>query len=212
MSFAKISILYKNLFLITDFVVNAIYVSVLKKKGKVYLGERIQLQKFPIIEMDKQSELHLADRVILRSDNHEYHVNMFGRTKIYIENEGQVHIGERTRIHGTCIHARQEIRIGRRCLIAANCQIMDSNGHDLSFMDVENRINTRSACKPVVIEDDVWLGTGVVVLPGVRIGKGSVISANSVVHKSIPPFTLAGGNPIRIIKTFPAAEKSGDPS
>ncbi|PLX05618.1 MAG: acyltransferase, partial [Marinilabiliales bacterium] len=61
---------------------------------------------------------------------------------------------------------------------------------------------THGSAKEVIIEDNVWLGVNVVVLPGVRIGKGSVISANSVVHKDIPPMVLAGGNPIQIIKTF----------
>ena len=198
---------YSTLILLKDLLVNAIYVALLRGKGRVYLGKRVQLQKFPLIEMGRLSELHLGDRVILRSDNRDYHVNMFGRTKIFIEDDAQVHVGERSRIHGTCIHARKEIRIGKRCLIAANCQIVDSNGHELSFPDVSNRINTRDAARPVIIEDDVWLGTGVVVLPGVKIGRGSVISANSVVHKDVPPFVVAGGNPLEIIEEFPMEAK-----
>lgn len=52
----------------------------------------------------------------------------------------------------------------------------------------------------MIIEDDVWLGYGVIVLPGVRIGRGSVIGAGSVVAKDIPPYSIAVGNPIVIIK------------
>jgi acetyltransferase-like isoleucine patch superfamily enzyme len=198
--------LHGKLAIIKAALFNAIYAALVRRKGKVYLGTRVQFLKFPIIEMDKQSELHLGDRVVLRSDNRDYHVNMFGRMKIFIENDGQVHIGERTRIVGTCIHARKEVRIGKRCLIAANCQIIDSSGHDLSFRNVSDRINTRGISRRVVIEDDVWLATGVVVLPGVTIGRGSVIGANSVVQKDVPPFAVAGGNPLQILKEFPMDE------
>jgi acetyltransferase-like isoleucine patch superfamily enzyme len=60
---------------------------------------------------------------------------------------------------------------------------------------IENTIS-----KEVVIEDDVWLGYNVIVLPGVTIGKGSVIGAGSVVSKDIPPYSIAIGNPARVIK------------
>lgn len=53
---------------------------------------------------------------------------------------------------------------------------------------------------PVVIEDDVWIGRRVIILPGVTIGKGSVIGAGAVVPKSIPPYSVAVGNPAKIVK------------
>jgi maltose O-acetyltransferase len=53
---------------------------------------------------------------------------------------------------------------------------------------------------PVIIEDDIWIGTRVVILPGVRIGRGSIIGAGSVVAGDIPPFSIVGGNPAKIIK------------
>jgi maltose O-acetyltransferase len=53
--------------------------------------------------------------------------------------------------------------------------------------------------KPVLIEDDVWLGAGVFVMPGVTIGKGAIISACAVVNKSIPPYALMAGNPARVV-------------
>jgi len=53
---------------------------------------------------------------------------------------------------------------------------------------------------PVIIEDDVWIGTRVIVLPGVRIGQGSIIAAGAVVTRDIPPFSIVGGNPAKVIK------------
>jgi len=87
-------------------------------------------------------------------------------------------------------------------LIAANCQLIDCNGHDLSFPDVENRIHTTGGCAGIVVEDNVWIGTGSIILQGVTIGRGSVIAAHSVVTKNIPPMVLAGGNPARVIRDF----------
>ena len=54
----------------------------------------------------------------------------------------------------------------------------------------------------VVIEDNVWIAEGAMIMPGVRIGKGSIIAANSVVTKDIPPYSVAAGTPAKIIKTM----------
>ncbi len=78
---------------------------------------------------------------------------------------------------------------------------MDASGHDLSFDDVANRINTSGSIKPVIIQDSVWLGVNTIILPGVTIGQGAVIAAGSVVVKDIPPMVLAAGNPAKVIST-----------
>lgn len=132
-----------------------------------------------------------------------YHINMHSPVKLFADKSGaQIRIGDKTRIHGTCIHAYQLVEIGRNCLIAANCQIFDCSGHDLSFNNVGNRINTIGTVKPIKIEDYVWIGANSIVLPGVTIGKGSVISANSVVMNDIPSMCVAGGNPAKIINDY----------
>lgn len=77
---------------------------------------------------------------------------------------------------------------------------MDNSGHDLCGDSPHLRIQSKGTTAPIVIEDDVWLAAGVTVLPGVRIGKGSVISAGSLVNVNIPPMSLAGGVPCKIIR------------
>jgi maltose O-acetyltransferase len=52
----------------------------------------------------------------------------------------------------------------------------------------------------VIIEDDVWIGIRVIVLPGVKIGKGSIVGAGAVVTKDVPPWTIVGGVPAKVIK------------
>ncbi|MDC6405688.1 MULTISPECIES: acyltransferase [Maribacter] len=169
----------------------------------VEFGSNIVFKSLPQLILVEGSKIIINDNTVINSQNSGYHLNMFKPCKLIADRpNSEIIIGKNCRIHGTCIHSQKKIIIGDNCLIAANCQIMDSNGHDLSFEKIENRIKTTGGVKEVVIEDNVWLGTGVVVLPGVTIGYGSVISANSVVHKSIPPMVVAGGNPIKIIKDY----------
>ena len=61
--------------------------------------------------------------------------------------------------------------------------------------------------RDIILEKDVWLGTGATVMAGVHIGEGTIIAAGSVVTKSLPPFVLAGGNPARIIKSLKPSEQ-----
>lgn len=169
----------------------------------IELGEKVIFKKYPIIQLHPEAKVIIGNNVTINSDNYGYHVNMHSPCKLMADRPNAIiKIGDNTRLHGSCIHAYKSIEIGKNCLIAANCQIIDGNGHHSSFESVENRINTTGEIKEVIIEDNVWVGTGVVILPGVRIGYGSIISANSVVHKDIPPMVLAGGNPIKVIKRF----------
>ena len=113
-----------------------------------------------------------------------------------------IEIGDNTRINGSCIHAYSKITIGKNCLVAANCQIIDGSGHDLSMDDPANRVNTLGDAKPIVIEDNVWLGINCIVLPGVTIGEGAVIAAGSVVTRDVPAMAVVGGNPAKVIKQY----------
>lgn len=180
-----------------------LYPTVLRMCGGVRVGGSVIVKGWPHLEIDRGATVHIGDRVTLNSSNDGYHINMHSPVKLYAEGQGtQIIIGANTRIHGTCLHACERIEIGEKCLIAANTQIFDSSGHDLSFENVEARLNTKGQTKPVIVEDCVWIGANCLILPGVRIGRGTVIAAGSVVTKSIPPMSLAGGNPARVIKTF----------
>ena len=184
------------------FIVCKIYILILKlMKKNIVFGKNIKFTKLPHIYIDKNAKLILGNNVVINSDNSRYHLNMHSSSKILLDKAGGIiTIGDNTRIHGTCIHAFKSITIGKNCLIAANTQIIDGNGHELSFPNVENRIKTVDEPKPVVIEDNVWIGANVIILPGVTIGEGSVIAAGSIVSKNIPSMVVAGGNPARVIK------------
>lgn len=167
------------------------------------VDESVIFKKIPHIQIHGSAKLVIGKNTTINSDNYGYHVNMFSATKLMADKKGAViEIGSNTRIHGSCIHAYKQVTIGDNCLIAANCQILDNSGHELSPVDFDQRIHSIGKSKPVIIADSVWLGTGCIVLPGVTIGRGSVIAANSVVNRNIPDMVLAGGNPIKIIKSI----------
>lgn len=180
-----------------------VYVLLLSFQKNVEIAGRLYISGRPLIDIRKGSRLIIGDDVVLGSRNKGYHVNLHSPVKLFADRPGAlIRIGDRTRIHGTCIHAYTSISIGSNCLIAANCQIIDSNGHELSFPDVDQRINSSSIGKPIIIEDNVWIGVNTIILPGVVIGYGSVISANSVVATDIPPLAIARGNPATVIKEY----------
>lgn len=182
------------------YLLSKIYVFFLRSKN-IHIKGKLTITSLPILLISKKASLIFGDNVTLNSRNKNYHVNMHSRVKIVADqDDAKITIGKNTRIHGSCIHAYKSISIGDNCLIAANCHIIDNNGHQLCFENVESRINSTGISKAVVIGNNVWLGMNTVVLPGVTIGEGSVISANSVVCNDIPAMVIAGGVPAKIIK------------
>lgn len=175
----------------------------LSLRSNVFLEGEVILLGTPVIDIHKGSKLYLGDGVMLNSRNRGYHLNIQAPIKLFADRPGaEIRIGAHTRMAGSCIHAQRSVSIGKRCLISGNCQIIDANGHDLSFPNVERRLHTEGPAMPVVIEDDVWLGTNTVVLPGVKIGRGAVIGANSVVTANVPPMVVARGNPAVVILDY----------
>ncbi|KEQ19417.1 acyltransferase [Endozoicomonas numazuensis] len=110
--------------------------------------------------------------------------------------QGNVDIGSYCLISpGTSISSADRISIGDNCMFAADCYISDSDWHGLY-----NRLRPFRCSKPIVLEDNVWLGHGAKVGKGVTIGRNSVVAAGSVVVKDVPPNTVVGGNPAKEIK------------
>ncbi|WP_283817384.1 DapH/DapD/GlmU-related protein [Bradyrhizobium liaoningense] len=121
------------------------------------------------------------------------------------------YVGEQTRIWSA-----KEISIGNRVLISHMCTIMDNLTHPIDpaerhqqFRDMITTGHPRELDldeQPVFIEDDALISCHCVVLRGVRIGRGAVIGAGSVVTRDIPPMVIAAGNPARVIRDIKPAE------
>ncbi|MDE5744517.1 MAG: sugar O-acetyltransferase [Paramuribaculum sp.] len=94
------------------------------------------------------------------------------------------------------------VTFGDNVFIAPNCGFYTA-GHPL---DAPSRNRGLEYAKPITVGNNVWIGAGVSVLPGVTIGDNCVIGAGSVVTRSIPPFSVAVGNPCRVVKTLTNSE------
>ncbi|MFA6567754.1 MAG: acyltransferase [Victivallales bacterium] len=99
------------------------------------------------------------------------------------------------------IMACLEMKIGRNVVFADGVYVTD-NLHGFRNMNMPIMEQELDTPGPVVIEDEVWLGEHVCVMPGVTIGRHSVVGSNSVVTKTVPPYSVAVGVPARVIKTM----------
>jgi acetyltransferase-like isoleucine patch superfamily enzyme len=106
----------------------------------------------------------------------------------------------------TCIAGPGQVLIGEECLIAAQVGIF-ANNHVFTATDRPIMVQGTTQ-KGIVIEDDCWLGTGVKVLDGVHIGRGSIIGAGAVVTKDVPPYSIAVGVPAKVIGQRQAGYRS----
>jgi acetyltransferase-like isoleucine patch superfamily enzyme len=111
-------------------------------------------------------------------------------------------IGDHTFVnYGSSISAYKQVKIGRHCLLGHYTLIVDRNEHG-----VERR-ELAPAPAPVTIEDHVWIGSRVTILPGISIGHHSVIGAGSVVTKDVAANCLVVGNPARVVRRLSIAEQ-----
>jgi maltose O-acetyltransferase len=99
---------------------------------------------------------------------------------------------------GIWLGCTERVTIGRRVLIGPGVRCLDNDYHELY------RRRILPTPMPITIEDDVWLASGCIVLPGVSVGRGAVVGAGAVVVSDVPPFTLVAGNPARVIRTLDA--------
>src|SRR5262249_3830831 len=156
------------------------------------------------------------------------------RGRVIVSNQGTITLGERVRItatqvpvelaalpnatvsigdstainSGTSICAHRSVRIGSNCGIGNYCLIADTDFHEVGDFK-QTRVPEP---KPVTIGDNVWIAARSIILKGVTIGEGAVVSAGSVVATNVPPYTMVGGVPARIIgKVTPIEEAAERP-
>lgn len=126
---------------------------------------------------------------------------MHSPVKLFADRKGaKVVIKKNTRIHGSCLHAYKYIEIGENCLIAANCQIFDNNGHKVSLKNPADRITTEGLSRAIIIGNNVWVGANSIILPGTNIEDGCVVGAGSIVKGKFNKRQLISGNPAKAIR------------
>jgi len=139
-------------------------------------------------------------------------VRIYTWTTFNVEPTGLIEIGDDSTLVGAIFMCAQHIRVGRRVIISYHVTIADSDFHphepeerkrdaiaNAPFGDKKNR--PAIIARPVVIEDDAWVGIGAIILKGVTIGAGARIGAGAVVTRDVPPGVTVIGNPARDVES-----------
>ena len=121
------------------------------------------------------------------------------------------YIGRNTHIRPRCVNVGYHSYIGNNCWIASKVEIgnwvmvasnvsMVGGDHSFNMAGVPSIETGRAENKPIIIEDDVWIGHGAIIMHGVRIGEGAIVAAGSVVTKNVEPYSIAAGVPAKKLK------------
>lgn len=160
---------------------------------------KIRKRLFDILR-NKKGKSGIAIRYILLKSIAKYvGDNVSIREGVYMYNIENIEIGDNVSIHPMCyIEAAGGISIGNNVSIAHLVTIMSCthifNDKDIPIKDQDIR------CEKTIIEDNVWIGAKATILYGVTVSEGSIVGANSLVNKNVPPFIVVGGIPAKQIK------------
>lgn len=139
-------------------------------------------------------------------------INPLSRNKkgyIFVAENGILNIGDNVGISSSCLWVKEKVIIGNNVFIGADCIIMDTDAHNLDYrIRREREVNKKGFTKdvltakssPIIIGDDVLIGTRCIILKGVKIGNRTVIGSGSIVTTSIPDDCIAAGNPCKVIR------------
>lgn len=137
-------------------------------------------------------------------------VRLSGRMFVSFNTRGEVRpelaIGDRTFVgHACSFSVARSVRVGRHCYIASGVTVLDQDGHPLDAAARRAGLPTPpEAVAPVVIGDDVWVGSGAVILKGVTVGDRAVVAAHAVVTRDVPADAVVAGNPARVVRDLTA--------
>ncbi|MDN5372945.1 MAG: hypothetical protein PWR19_1991 [Carnobacterium sp.] len=165
-------------------------------KGIYKILYRVLAKKMPISDSrysfgSKKIRRFLTKKIILKMGDN---VNIEKGAEFF----DSLEIGDNSGIGVDSVLSGKVI-IGNDVMMGPEVYIYTFN-HRFDRIDIPMWKQGHEDIKPVEIEDDVWIGSRVTVLPGVRIGKGSIIGASSVVTKDVAPYSIVGGNPARLLK------------
>jgi len=170
----------------------------------------MKINKIMKILMSRRARAHIINRIMsrieykirsnfLRKSCFSVGKNLVVYDGIRVHCPEQLSIGNNVAVNNDVwINATGTFRIGNHVLIGPKVIIHSANHrYDDPNIPIQKQGHV---FRKVIIEDDVWIGGGAIILPGVKIGKGAVIGAGSVVTRDVPPYTVVAGSPARKIK------------
>lgn len=168
----------------------------------VHIGHGIRFMGMPIVSLAPNSTIRIGDRVVLCSDSRFTALGVNHPVVLRTLRPGaEIIIGNDSGISGGTICAAVSVKIGKECMFGANVTIADTDFH--AIKPENRRYNNKPediAVTPVVVGDNVFLGTGTIVLKGVTIGENSVVGGGSLVIKDVPKNTISAGNPSKMLR------------
>ncbi len=114
--------------------------------------------------------------------------------------EAVIRIGRNARLNGCTLRAASRIEVGADCVLGS-CEVRDNE----EWPSTVPRGQATNGPRPVIIGDNVWIGGQASILPGVRIGRNSVIGIHAVVFEDVPPDVIVAGNPARVVRALKRA-------
>lgn len=165
---------------------------------KIRLGKKIVFVGIPLLYKFPGSTITIGSNSEIRTSGTSNLIGINRRTTISTHDpNAQIIIGDGCGMSAVVIGAKESIIIGKNAVIGANVLITDFDWHAINA--VARNKGESSESRPVVISDNVFIGTSAMILKGVHIGENSVIGANSVVTGNIPANVIAAGNPCKIV-------------
>ena len=162
-----------------------------------------------ILRAYSKNAISLGDNVTVLSKTSYNLVGLTNPSIICACAGARIKIGSYTGLSSTVIHARNSVTIGDYVKIGGNVRIFDHDFHSLDWEDRRPPETASSKTRPVIIGNDVFIGTNAIILKGTHIGDRSVVAAGSVVFGlEVPPDSIVKGNPARVLSRRLANSKS----
>ncbi len=172
----------------------------------IFKYNNVQFQKFKIngvIKVQNKGSLIIGNNFGANSGVNANPIGGDSILRLIVFKENAVlKIGNNVGISNSSIICWKRIEIGNNVIIGGGCKIWDTNFHSLNSQIRTSGYDDDIKTDAIKIENNVFIGAGAIILKGVSIGEHSIIAAGSVVHKSIPPNVIAGGNPCLVIKSI----------
>lgn len=168
------------------------------KIRKARVGKRVKFRG--ISQIKGRGKIVIGNDVTINSGASASPISCGAVTSLYVKSGAELSIGNGSGISASAIYCDNQITIGEHVMIGAGSRIFDTDFHSINMNERRKNGALGAKVKPVVIENDVFIGAGCIVCKGVTIGSGSVIGAGSVVTKSIPENEVWAGNPAKFIK------------